>query len=213
MSGSRNLDEYQQSKKIIDDLIWVQKRLPEQVFKIPFQHFAFLEFEEVLYRPPFLDNLQKFLHLIDEEEFWFVVVSPDPEEFFFQHFRKYPVFRFRANGNKDEYFNIIEMSLSDDSKDSIELHSTVILLASTSNRWVIYADRDFEITIVGFATNQLKALFTEIYGKQKIFSIPEVVDEIFSSVYCHASPATLRHISTKFESNYSSVSDEESEII
>jgi hypothetical protein len=79
-------DEYTFYKNQVDSLVWTEKRLPDQVFKAAFQSFAFLHFEDVLYESLFIESLQKFLLQIGEKELSFVVIRPDPENFFLSSF-------------------------------------------------------------------------------------------------------------------------------
>src|SRR5262249_1530412 len=195
-------DEYKFYKNQVDSLIWTEKRLPDQVFKAAFQSFAFLHFEDVLYESLFIESLQTFLLQIGEKELSFVVIQPDPENFFNHHFEGFPALRLKAGEGKDEYFGIFDEKFSKDSLDSIELVASIGLLFSQSSYWAIYADRDFEVAIAAFRTKEMADIFANMYRPQKLLSVNQAIDEIVKNVYCHNEQENLSSIYARLTANY-----------
>jgi hypothetical protein len=47
--------------------------------------------DEILFTKEFVEGMKPFLSCINETHWFLAVIEPDPEDYFFRHFRKYPI--------------------------------------------------------------------------------------------------------------------------
>lgn len=179
-------------KKIaeIDLLIRRSCVLPQQVFHNQFKKFRVIDFDEI-----FVDFFQRINACVEalRERIWTVaVVDPDPENYFYHHFRKYPIFDVTPKDSSEEYFSLISENFGDSPADSISSNGVIIIVYPKSGNWVVYADRNFEIGIVGFCNMETMGIFVSAYGNNRIFTIADALTNLLSVTFNGGVPKTLK---------------------
>ena len=197
-------DAFLKCQSAIDALIMREKHLPEQVFKKPLSLFLFISSDEIFHTASFFERIKSFLRQIGESQCFLAVIEPDPEDYFFRHFGKYSVVEMSVDDTDEDYLRIAQEDPGDSPADAIGFNSRVVLLFSDSRRWAIYADREFELGIVGVAEDNLLRLFTSLYGTDKVFSAGEAVEQLLGAVYSSRDSGVPSDVRQQLISNYHS---------
>ena len=176
-------DIFSKCQSVIDAIITREKRLPEQVFKIPLSHFVFIRADDIFHTPTFFERIKSFLGRVGENRWFLAVVDPDPKDYFYHHFGKYSVVEMAADDTDDDYLRIAQEDPGSSPADAIGFNSHVVLLFSYSGTWAIYGDRGYELGVVGFAEKELQEIFISIYGGDRVFDTTEALEQIVKMVY------------------------------
>lgn len=179
------VDAFSQCQSTIDSLIMREKRLPDQVFKKPLSHFAFINSDDIFHAEDFFRGMQSFLAGLGESRWFLAVIDPDPVGYFFRHFGKYPIIEISAGDTADDYQNMLRDDPGNSPADAIASNSTIILLYSDSGRWAIYGDRDYELAVISFAEMHFLELFISVYDRNWVFNVDEAIENILEGVYRH----------------------------
>jgi hypothetical protein len=179
-----------------------EKKLPKQVFKKPLSLFLFISSDEIFHTASFFERIKSFLGQIGESRCFLAVIEPDPEDYFFRHFGKYSVIEMSVDDTDEDYLHIAQEDPGDSPADAIGFNSRIVLLFSDSRRWAIYVDRDYELGIVGFAEENLLRLFISCYGREKVFSADEAVEQLLGAVYSNRDSGVPSEVRQQLVSNY-----------
>ncbi len=166
----------------LDELIDRRKEFPEQIFKIGFSHFSFLRFDDI-FLETFINSIKEFLKENGETEFTFVVVNPNPETYFFEHFRKYSAFEMSVNNSFEEYLSILQLDPGESPADAIVYNSFEIMLFGKNSDWAIYCNRYFEVAILGCKNTAISERFSSIYPKSGLYDLESFISEILPPVF------------------------------
>lgn len=175
-------DEFSRSQRAVDALVRRELHLPEQVFKAPLSHFAFIQWDDVD-TSDFFEKMKSFLDGTGESRWFLAVLEPDPEDYFFRHFGKYSVVEISTGDTFESYRNLLQSDPGDSPADAIAYNSTVIALYSDSGKWAIYGDRDYEFGVAAFADRGLHELFTSSFEPGWLFMVGEVIKDILPPVF------------------------------
>jgi len=189
---------FQQKLSKIESFIKRQAQLPDQVFREMPPWFRVIDFDEI-YTRPFFQLVNKFLK--EEGGIWtFAVLENDPEKFFFKHCKTYPFFEVDASDTFENYQSITRDELTCIPNESLADNAYTIVMYHESLKWVIYADFDFEIGIIGFCDNDTMELFSSQYAKGRLFTMAEAIPNLLEVIYPNKKiPEEIR---VKLLSNY-----------
>lgn len=104
-----------------------------------------LEFDYLL-----LAEFFRSLRAIMEErrlEVTLAVLDPDPEEYYYHHFKHYPFVRIFPDDTEQDYLGMLLDGPSESPADAIGINSNVIVIYPPAMDWLIYGDRGLEIAI------------------------------------------------------------------
>lgn len=145
----KDIQQFNESKKKINEAFNTEKKLPEQVFRQSFKNFKFEEFDWAM-DLEFWNTLKK-LALQTKDDFVLVaVLDPNPIEYFYKEFKYYNWIRLPIDLSVDEYYEILEYGPEESPADAILYNSYTVVWLSPSMRWAIWAEREYGICIVGF---------------------------------------------------------------
>ncbi|MBK7706134.1 MAG: hypothetical protein IPJ30_10215 [Acidobacteria bacterium] len=196
----KNLFQKKQSE--IDSLITRQNQLPEQVFNSEISGYLFFHFDEI-FTGDFFERMKSFLKASNEEKLTLAVLKPDPENYFFRNFGKYPVVECSVKDTSDAYLAGIEETPNDSPADALVYNSDIVILYSENLKWAIYADRNFELGIIGFKEDSLKNVFISIFGSDFVLNVKEAITEVLSLVYSHQDDGVPQEIANQLANSYS----------
>jgi hypothetical protein len=198
-------EAFSKCQTIIDTLIMRERHLPEQVFKSPLSLFVFINSDEIFHTVSFFQRIKSFLSQIEESRLFLAVIEPDPKDYFFHHFGKYSIVEMSVEDTNDDYLRIAQEDPGNSPADAIGFNSRVVLLFSSSGRWAIYVDRDYELGIVGFADKELLKLFASLYGSNNVFDVNQAVEQILKMVYRNRDSEIPPKFRRQLIANYSSI--------
>lgn len=189
-------------RSALDTLIVRERHLPQQVFKSTLSRFVFLSSDDLFHTAAFFDRIKSFLARIGEQRSFLAVVEPDPVDYFFPHFGKYSVVEMSVADTDEDYLRIMQEDPGGSPADAIGYNSRIVVLFSTSRRWAIYADRDFELAIAAFTEGQLLQVFTTVYDSNRLFEVNEAIERLIKPIYSHGVPRVFTDFTQQLVNNY-----------
>lgn len=147
----------------VEKLVDKSKNLHENVFKEPLRFFLFITFCDLLLKP-FPTLLKRYLTTKGETGFWVTAVDPDPRQYFAKHYGFFNTFEMRVTDEDEEYFSALHNYPKENGADALAINTNLLLVASFSHQWAIWADRDYDMAICAFSDVESKELFQSIYG-------------------------------------------------
>lgn len=173
----------------IDTIIRRHKELPHQIFQETFTRFLFISFNDIF--TDFFQRINSVLKAFGETNWTFAVIDPDPETFF-QHFKRYRIFEVAIADDQDDY-QALFWDEPEGGPESIAVTASVMVIYPESKNWVIYADRDFEIGVVGFKESTTVEIFTVAYGEDQLFTTEQAISNLLEVMYKdHVVPKGIR---------------------
>lgn len=189
-------------RSALDTLIVRERRLPQQVFKSPLSRFVFLSSDDLFHTAGFFDRIKSFLARVGEQRCFLAVVEPDPVDYFFRHFGKYSVVEMSFADTDEDYLRIMQEDPGGSPADAIGYNSRIVMLFSTSQRWAVYADRDFELAIAAFTEGELLQVFTTVYDSDRLFDVNEAIERLIKPIYSHGVPGVFADFTQRLVNNY-----------
>jgi hypothetical protein len=121
------------------------------------------------------------------------VLKPDPIEYYYKHFGKYPLFTFGKEDTGADFIAAINEDPGDSPADAIIHNSVVIVVHSESCRWLLYGDRDFEIALIASADFDAASAVQSSLGAERLFSMTGAIEQLLSVVYRGVVPIDIRN--------------------
>lgn len=174
----KNKNKYKKMKKLIEETYFINKLLPNKIFKKTYNNFLCQEFDLIMC-DEFWENIKKLSILSDDDKVIFGVLDPSPE-YFYKYFGYYSIVELSTDIENKKISNLIEYAPKNNEADSIFSNSTIIICFPLSKKWAIYADRDFEISILAFEEDYIEPLK---YFLSKWVSIEEAIDTFLYSLF------------------------------
>jgi hypothetical protein len=196
-------EEYNKCQNKFEKVILFKKRLPDQIFTDTFSNFVFIDFDDIFFEI-FFHGIISYLKGIGENVMFLAVIEPDPVDYFYRHFKKYPVLELCVSDTLDSYESATQEDPGGSPADAIAFNSTVLVLYSDSMKWAIYADRDFGLGVVAFTNKQLMQDFVALYGKDRIFDVNGAISQILEVIYVNCSTGIPTEIRNQLINNYQS---------
>jgi hypothetical protein len=183
----------------IDSLIDRTRRLPEQVFRRRPYAFRVIDFDEI-WTVEFFHCVQSLTRAIGDGRFVVGVIRPDPRDYYFSHFRRYPFIRFSINDTNEGFIRAINEDPGESPADAIAHNSDVVVVHPDQQmNWMVYGDRDLEIGIVAAMSESSLKMITAIFPRERLHSANSAVKQLLSPVYGGAVP---EEVTRAFVNNY-----------
>lgn len=173
----------------VNHLVIRRRALPEPVLTEGFSKFLVIDADEIFV--DFFERIQNCMQAFGESVWTFAVIDPDPELYFYHHFRKYPIFDVTAADSAEDFRSITTADPGESPADAIAFNGVITVAYPVSQRWVVYADQDHEIGIIGFKDRETMKVFSSAYGQDRLFSMAEALPNLLSVTHNNAIPADL----------------------
>jgi hypothetical protein len=83
----------------------------------------------------FATLIQNLLAASKDQQAYFLVLSPDPETYFYRHFKKYPLLEIARGDSPKEYIAAMNESPGTSSADALGINSFASVIVPLSGRW------------------------------------------------------------------------------
>lgn len=140
--------------------------LPQMVFNESFYYFLFIDFDYI-FEDSFFLNLSSFLRMENLKEYIFYVENPNPETYFYKHFKKFNVSIIPVDSEVRYLNNFFLKDPGHSPADAIIYNSFDIFLFSNDSKWGIVASRDLETAVIGFKDIMTKELFLKEFHSDR----------------------------------------------
>lgn len=146
----KDIQQFNESKKMINAAFNTENELPEQVFSQSFKDFKFEEFDWAM-DFEFWNTLKQLAFQTKDDFILVAVLDPNPIEYFYKEFKYYNWISLPIDLSVDEYYEILEYGPEESPADAILYNSRIVVWLSPSMKWAIWAEREYGICIVGFS--------------------------------------------------------------
>jgi len=151
------------------------KSLPDNIFGKDFNFFLFVTFDEVR-MGLFYRHVVDFAKELDEDEFFYVVLEPDPESYDIDSIIRYKAVFFSTSDSDEQFISALNECAGGVEPDCIMDNSDQILVSSNSQRWFVFADRDNDIAVCCFSDAEAFETFKAQYGDDLLPSVNEAAE-------------------------------------
>ena len=159
-------EEFLQERKKFNHVFKENAILPENVYNDNFKIFIAFEFD-LFFWEFFFFRINEFVKSIGDSNYTYYVVEPSPEKYFYRNFKKYGAGIIDVDSTLEEYSEFINYRLSKKYADTLQESPDVLTLFSPTSTWGLYADRNWEIGIVGFENEEVKEIFINSFNESK----------------------------------------------
>jgi len=193
-----NIEEYNKFYKLVDDCFYVDRELPNQVFKDNYSTFLFQEFEFIMMLE-FWTYIKELSKITNDELIILGVLDPDPISYYYHCFEYFNWIKLPTSITYDKYIEQIETAPKESEADSIFYNSFAIVIAPISKKWCIWADRHFETCIIAFQ----KDFFSEKQlCKISMFKKIDYALDSWMHFTLYKDDDKTRKVISKFKKNY-----------
>ncbi|MCG5026819.1 MULTISPECIES: hypothetical protein [Geobacillus] len=144
----REKREFYQLYRTVNDVFFLENRLPKQVFREPFRYFWFEEFDWTM-DGDFWTVIQQLSKKMKDEYILTAVLDPHPVEYFYEEFGYYNWVKPPVHLTSDQYVNVLELGPKESPADAMLYNSYTVIWLPSSMKWAIWGDRNYGICILG----------------------------------------------------------------
>lgn len=146
-------------------------------FKPVFKYFIGIEFD-IIFNENIFEAFRKFITKCELPHFVFYVLDPNPETYFYHHFRKFSVVKVGVDMSYNDFVNIMDSDPGGSPADALNVNSNELAIFSNANNWVVLGSREWEIAIVGFTDVDVKNTFEECFNQEDNYIISSIEDHV-----------------------------------
>jgi hypothetical protein len=117
------------------------------VFKKPRPNTLFAEFE-VAMSGAFWPVIQAIARAYGDELVHILVLDPDPEHYYLQHYGKYEAATIRIDASEGDYWGLISDEPSGDPTGAIVFSANVVAIVGDSGRWGCWGEKELEVMAI-----------------------------------------------------------------
>jgi hypothetical protein len=95
--------------------------------------------------PGFFELVRMLLRLEGGTDFAVLALDPDPFDYFFYHFKKYPAFVVRKEHSIEEYYSFLHADPGDSPADALAYNAQEYAILPVSGSWYAFGNRPSEV--------------------------------------------------------------------
>ncbi|MCL6458433.1 MAG: hypothetical protein K6T85_10555 [Gorillibacterium sp.] len=165
--------QFEETQDLITKTFNYEQRLPNQVFKVPFQKTVVLDFDHAMsYR--FWNELEQLTELFGDSSVIMAVLDPHPVDYYYNEFSQYNWCVLQNGTTADEYWNMLEQGPEESPADAILFNSEVVVWLSSSMKWAIWGERSYGICVLGFTDDNSD------YKSESWFTMDKAITDLVS---------------------------------
>lgn len=134
----------------VETSVVTESRLPDWPFRAAVSNADICQFDEVV-GGVFGPVLAALAEAHGDETITLVMFDPSPD-LQRSYFGRYPAFRLPAESIADSYWHALAFEPNEDPAGAVNSVADVVVLAGDSGRWSVFAQRDWDLTIVSSQT-------------------------------------------------------------
>lgn len=158
-------NEFSDIKKIACQLVDIRKKIPEDPFVMQSlkNNMIFLDPYSFDFRRPYLFRMiQSLLKSTHSSECIVMVIDDPSHQYHFDAFNTFPAFIFSTDDNEQDIDSALNKQLGSEKDFSLMLGITQrFVIFPKDSKWVIVADRNFDIAIAAFHEQKYMELFQQ----------------------------------------------------
>lgn len=143
------IHEFKKLEKLVTDIFYTDRELPEQVFRKGFNNYMFEEFDWAM-SDDFWSTIQNLAQHTKDDFIITTVLNPHPFDYYYKEFGYFNWAKIPINSTADDYFNILESGPSESPTDAMLFNSYTVAWFSPSMKWAIWGEREYGICVLAF---------------------------------------------------------------
>lgn len=176
---------FSECKKVVDSFFNLNKEFPDQVFKKNNLNYLFSEFDLVLSEDGW-ESIEKLAIMANDQSILLAMV--DDLEFSKKFFLKHHYFHWAkipVNFSKDDYWKVLKETFGLQEGEDIETLANKIVILPDSFSWMIYGERETELSVLGFCPSinfeddDWLPLGTDVFEKASVAFPRQTIPEKF----------------------------------
>ncbi|WP_294363315.1 hypothetical protein [uncultured Clostridium sp.] len=145
-----DIEEYKIFKELIDDCVYINNMLPNQVFNKRYTKYLFNNFYRVL-SEEFGDEIKILADKTNDDMIILAVIDPDPISYYYHYFKYTNWLKLSTKLTSKDYLELLEqVPEGGNEADSIFFYSNNLIMAPLSQKWVIWLDREYDVCIIAY---------------------------------------------------------------
>ncbi|MBN2908787.1 hypothetical protein JQC72_04525 [Polycladomyces sp. WAk] len=140
--------EFDELRRMANDVFYLERRLPEQVFREQFHHYLFEQFDWAMC-DEFWNVIQQLAEETKDDFVLTAVLDPDPVGYYYKTFHYYNWIKIPVALSSDEYFAVLESGPEESPADAVLYNSYTVIWLSPSMKWAIWGERNDGICVLG----------------------------------------------------------------
>ena len=188
----KDKEQLEEALNLVEKAFDCEKRLPEQVFLVPWQKKCVFDFDKAM-GYSFWNELERLVTLSGDSFILMAVLDPHPVNYYYKEFSQYNWCIFPKGITANEYWNTIKWSPEDSPADAIVHNSEVVVWLSPTMKWAIWGERNCGICILGLSDE------TSSFTSESCLPIETAITDLVSLNFGNSIPDELK---SKFMSNY-----------
>ncbi len=92
----REIERFREVERRVLDLTLAEAKLPDLVFRKPFAHYLFLDFDRC-FNPNLISLSNRICQLTNTSNYYFFLANPSPHAYYYRHFSRFGLFSFVAD--------------------------------------------------------------------------------------------------------------------
>lgn len=170
----KDTNDFEAASRLVSNVFYNEERLPNQVFKVPFQKTVVLDFDHAMSRS-FWSELEELISLSGDSFVIMAVLDPNPVDYYYNEFSRYNWCVLQQGTTADEYWSMLEQGPEESAADAILINSEVVVWLSSSMKWAIWGERSYGICILGFNNNDIGD-----YKSESWFTMEKAISDLVS---------------------------------
>lgn len=159
----KSKNEFDSLVSTSESLIRPSNIFPDKLFRKKYSLYLFITFDEIHMRV-FFQHLRKYLKVMSEMKFVYLVLEPSPSEYVCDQIIKYKAIEFSVDDTEDEFIKALNEYSGGDEPDCVMDNSDQILIFSESKKWCVYSDREADLSVCAFSDQDCHRAFQVAYG-------------------------------------------------
>lgn len=160
------MGQFERVKNLINTIFITNSALPNQVFHKEYSNYLFQKFDFTM-TDRFWDDISRLAKLTHDDFVLMAVLNPDPKRYYYKEFGYFNWVKLDLSISPDTYLDILNFSPKDSPADSIFVNSYIVVWVPPSMKWGIWAERENEVSVIGFREETYKDSLKEIINNWK----------------------------------------------
>jgi hypothetical protein len=169
----KDTNDFEEASRLVSNVCYDEERLPNQVFKVPFQNTVVLDFDHAM-SYHFWDELEQFTDIFGDSYVIMAVLDPHPVNYYYNEFSQYNWCMLKKGTTADEYWNTLKQSPINSPADSILSNSEVVVWLPSSMKWALWGERSYGICVLGFSDD------IDDYKGESWFTMDKAITDLVS---------------------------------
>ncbi|WIV21078.1 hypothetical protein QPK24_10590 [Paenibacillus polygoni] len=163
---------FEEALRLVTKMFNYEQRLPNQVYKVPFEKTVVFDFDHALSRH-FWSELEELIGFFGDSFAIIAVLDPYPVDYYYNEFSEYNWCVLQKGTTADEYWSILEQGPEESPADSILINSEVIVWISSKMKWAIWGERSYGICVLGLNDGDISG-----YESESWFTMDQAISEL-----------------------------------